>query len=84
MTDGKFRDARRSKRILITFLFSQYGRVIGPVLDLHSGDATVIRLDESALPEIAPWNIPDPSQPGAYAVKLLTYGSGDDRRPEFR
>ena len=86
MTDGKFRDARRSKRILITFLFLlSTGAVIWSGFWIYdSGDATgVIRLDESALPEIAPLNIPDPSQPGAYAVKLLTYGSGDDRRPEF-
>jgi len=33
---------------------------------------------------VAPLDRPDPSQPGSYAVKTLTYGSGADRwRPEF-
>ncbi len=33
---------------------------------------------------VAPLMLPDPSQPGSYAVQTLTYGSGTDRhRPEF-
>ncbi|HOG46664.1 MAG TPA: MFS transporter [Anaerolineae bacterium] len=33
---------------------------------------------------VAPLSLPDPSQPGSYTVKSLTYGSGTDRRrPEF-
>lgn len=30
--------------------------------------------------QVAPLALPDPSQPGAYPVRTLLYGSGDDRR----
>jgi dienelactone hydrolase len=41
----------------------------------------VSRSDSS---QVAALDLPDPSQPGAYAVTQLTYGSGTDRRrPEF-
>jgi hypothetical protein len=34
--------------------------------------------------QVAPLQLPDPSQPGPYAVLTLFYGSGDDRRrPEY-
>ncbi len=33
---------------------------------------------------VVPLTLPDPSQPGPYAVRTLTYGSGEDRRrPEY-
>lgn len=33
---------------------------------------------------VVPLRLPDPSQPGPYAVRTLTYGNGDDRRrPEY-
>ncbi len=33
---------------------------------------------------ITPLDVPDPSNPGSYAVRTITYGSGSDRhRPEF-
>lgn len=33
---------------------------------------------------VVPLGLPDPSQPGPYAVRTLTYGNGDDRqRPEY-
>jgi len=33
---------------------------------------------------VGPLDMPDPSQPGPYNVRTLTYGSGDDRhRPEY-
>jgi dienelactone hydrolase len=38
----------------------------------------------AAGPAVAPLDLPDPSGPGPFAVKTLTYGSGNDRRrPEF-
>jgi dienelactone hydrolase len=34
--------------------------------------------------EVAPLSLPDPTEPGPYAVQTLTYGSGADRhRPEY-
>ena len=34
--------------------------------------------------QVAPLDMPDPSQPGPYEVRTLFYGSGQDhRRPEY-
>jgi dienelactone hydrolase len=86
MTDRDFRNARLSKRISITILLLLCtGAVVWSGFWIFdTGDDTgVIKLDESAFPAIALLNLPDPSQVGAYTVKHLTYGSGDDRRPEY-
>lgn len=32
---------------------------------------------------VTPLTLPDPSLPGKYPVRVLTYGSGSDRRPEY-
>ncbi len=42
------------------------------------------RIDASSSGHVTPLDLPDPSQPGPYAVRALTYGSGVDlRRPEY-
>jgi dienelactone hydrolase len=33
--------------------------------------------------EVEPLDLPDPARPGPYGVRTLTYGSGEDRRPEY-
>jgi dienelactone hydrolase len=44
----------------------------------------VIRLDKNPAPLPPKLSAANPSQPGSYAVKTLTYGNGDDiRRPEY-
>jgi len=86
ITDSNFRNSSLSKRISIAILLlACTGTVVwsGFWISDTGDDTGVIKLDESAFPAIAPLNLPDPSQVGTYTVEHLTYGSGDDRRPEF-
>ncbi len=46
--------------------------------------AVLPRVDAASSGHITPLDLPDPSQPGPYAARMLTYGSGVDlRRPEY-
>ena len=62
------------------------GLIGGAVLLFLSGfpSAPPINAAAQSADNVRPLALPDPSQPGPYAVQTLTYGSGDDRRrPEY-
>jgi len=46
-------------------------------------DSYLVRPDAQALAALPAFEFGDPALPGSYAVKTLTYGSGQDRRPEY-
>jgi len=86
MTDSTFRHLPRSKRIAVSVLLllcAGIGVWTGFWILDTGDDAGLIKLNEAEFPVVAPLNLPDPSQVGTYQVKELTYGSGNDRRPEF-
>lgn len=58
------------------------GLVGGGVWLLDEG--TPAAMPAYATPPVTPLAMPDPSQPGTHSVRMLTYGSGlDRRRPEY-
>ena len=65
------------------------GAVVGSVAVVRwlHGPGTDPNLETQIMatgPAVAPLDLPDPSGPGTFSVKTLTYGSGTDkRRPEF-
>lgn len=62
------------------------GLVGGAWFLLSDGHAVALPENAAALAgaDIAPLDLPDPSQPGNYAVRTLTYGSGSDQhRPAY-
>ncbi|UCC64764.1 MAG: MFS transporter [Anaerolineae bacterium] len=62
------------------------GLLFGAFWLLHAGPSVQPPPNAAALSpaQITPLDMPDPSQPGPYGVRTLTYGSGEDRhRPEY-
>jgi len=84
---GEFRKAALSKKIITVALF--VAAIAGNVwlYRFLSGDGElgdILRLQANASPEPPPLAASDPSKPGPFAVKYLTYGNGTDiRRPEY-
>ncbi len=85
---GGWRAAARVQRFVIAaaLVTGVTGLIVGGIWLLDAGRPLtyppgIPTLAESTLP---PLDMPDPSQPGPYAVRALTYGSGDDvHRPEY-
>jgi len=46
-------------------------------------DDYLVRPDVQALAELPAFEFGNPALPGSYAIKTLTYGCGQDRRPEY-
>jgi len=84
---GNFRQAALSKKIITILLLA--GSLAGNVwlyrfLSSNGELGDILKLQETHSPAPAALAAPNPSQPGPYAVKFLTYGSGTDiRRPEY-
>ena len=84
---GHFRAAAVSKKIITITLFaaSLAGNVWLYMFLSREGEmGDILRLQQTASPAPAQLSAPNPANPGPYAVKFLTYGSGADiRRPEY-
>ena len=84
---GHFREAALSKKIITITLFaaSLAGNVWLYMFLSREGEmGDILRLQQTASPAPAQLSAPNPANPGPYAVKFLTYGSGTDiRRPEY-
>ncbi len=84
---GNFRQAALSKRIITGVLFG--AALAGNVwlylfLSSEGEMGELLRLKDSASPVPTQLAAQNPANPGPYAVKFLTYGSGTDiRRPEY-
>jgi hypothetical protein len=71
---------------LTGFAVGLFGLMSGAVLLSIDGFSTTRPINAAAqsAANVTPLALPDPSLPGHYPVRTLTYGSGDDRRrPEY-
>jgi len=86
MLHPDFKNTTLVKKILIPALLVVSLTATGGFLYwfLQTGaDEEVMTIDTSTMPDFPALDLPDPSRDGTYAVNSLTYGHGDDRRPEF-
>ena len=81
---GGWRTAQRGRRAVLGIVgaLGVAGLLVGGIWLLGSG--TPADPPHAASGAVTPLALPDPSQPGPYVVRTLTYGSGTDRRrPEY-
>jgi dienelactone hydrolase len=82
-----FGGAQRSKKVVAAILFAVSLTAIAGFIVFAVSDGTMKVLTKPAAAQVAvaPIQAPNPGVPGAFGVKTLTYGSGNDRwRPEYR
>jgi dienelactone hydrolase len=85
-TGPTWRDAPRFKRILVpAVLVAAVGAFtwLGFFLFQRGTEEGLLQVAEAVHEEIPLLELPDPGEPGPHRVLELTYGSGEDVRPEF-
>ncbi|MFC1627965.1 hypothetical protein ACFL3H_02480 [Gemmatimonadota bacterium] len=86
MTGPEWREARRAKRIAIP-LASILSVTTFVVFFIWLGDRgnaeDLVKVEDPVHRPVAQIEAPDPSLTGPFPVINITYGSGEDRRPEF-
>ncbi len=85
---GGWRTATVVQRLItvLGLVLALGGLAAGAIWLLGSGSPVEPPLNAAAMSaaQVAPLDMPDPSQPGPYEVRTLFYGSGNDRqRPEY-
>lgn len=77
--------ARQRRTALTLLLISLTALVIGGAFLLDDGYSVPPPVNAAALSaqNVALLPLPDPSLPGEYPIRMLTYGSGSDRRLEY-
>lgn len=86
MTDPAWREDRKGKRVAIPLatVLSVAGFVVFFIWLGDRGSAEdLVKVEDSVHRPVTQIDAPDPSQSGSYPVINITYGSGEDRRPEF-
>jgi len=86
MTDSSWREARKGKRIAIPVgvVLSVASFVIFFVWLGKRGSAEdLVKVEDPVHHPVTLIDAPDPSLMGPFPVVHITYGSGEDRRPEF-
>jgi dienelactone hydrolase len=81
-----FKIARTAKKVMvIVVLVAAVGVSVWFFFWMASPgtDEGVVKVEEPVYRPVSPLAAADPSQPGPFKVRTLTYGSGDDRREEF-
>ncbi len=77
--------ARQRRTALLLLVLSLTALIGGGAFLLDDGYPVQPPVNAAALSahNVAPLTLPDPSLPGKYPVRVLTYGSGSGRRPEY-
>jgi len=86
LTAWDFRIARTAKRVIvIVALVAAVGVSVWFFFWMASRGTNegLVKVEEPFYRPVSPLAVADPSQPGPFKVRTLTYGSGDDRREEF-
>jgi FAD/FMN-containing dehydrogenase len=86
ITAAAFKTAPRTKQISVSLvLFFSILAVVGFVVwtGQPGTEEGLVKVEEKYFTSPDTLDAPDPSRPGRYEVRTLTYGSGDDRRDEF-
>lgn len=81
-----FRSTTVIKKILISLLLVVSAGAIGAFVywfNLTGTEEKALKVDLSEAPDFPVLDLSDPSLDGSFPVRSLTYGHGDDRRPEF-
>ncbi|MFZ5807958.1 MAG: alpha/beta hydrolase family protein [Chloroflexota bacterium] len=76
---------RQRRTAIVIFIISLTALLGGGAFLLDDGYSIQPPVNAAALSaqNVAPLTLPDPSLPGKYPVRTLTYGSGSDHRPEY-
>jgi len=76
---------QQRRTALVMFIISLSALLGGGAFLLDDGYSTQPPVNAAALSaqNVIPLTLPDPSLPGKYPVRTLTYGSGSDHRPEY-
>jgi dienelactone hydrolase len=86
LTAPAFRDAPRFKRLLVpALLVAALGAFVWLFVFLaqRGTEEGLLKVAEAVHEEVPTLEAPDPGLPGPYPVQTLTYGSGEDPRPEY-
>ncbi len=86
MTKEDFKETTLVKKILLSVLILvSVAGIAGFVywFNQTGTDKDAMKIDLSEMPDFPTLDLPDPSADGSMAVNHLTYGHGEDRRPEF-
>lgn len=86
ITSPGFRTARTAKKISVgALLLAATAASVGFFIWVASPgtDKGLVQVEELPHRPVAALEVPDPARPGPFEVKILIYGSGEDRREEF-
>ncbi|MFC1545085.1 alpha/beta hydrolase family protein [Gemmatimonadota bacterium] len=86
VTDPTWREAKKGKRIAIplaTILSVTFFVLFFIWLGDRGSAEDLVKVEDPVHRPVTQIDAPDPSLTGSFPVISITYGSGDDRRPEF-